>query len=59
MTDSLSRRHFLHAAGAGAASVWIPRPVKGYGLPAHVRVTVGLPDENERFIEALARVLDR
>ena len=30
MTDSLSRRHFLHAAGAGAASVWIPRPVKGY-----------------------------
>jgi histidinol-phosphate aminotransferase len=37
----------------------IVRPVKGYGLPAHVRVTVGLPDENERFIESLARVLDR
>lgn len=31
MTHPLSRRHFLHAAGAGAASVWIPRPVKGYG----------------------------
>ena len=30
MTQSLSRRHFLHAAGAGAAGVWIPRPVKGY-----------------------------
>ena len=30
MTDSLSRRHFLHAAGAGAAAVWIPKPVKGY-----------------------------
>ena len=29
MTQALSRRHFL-AAGAGAASVWIPRPVKGY-----------------------------
>ena len=29
MTQSLSRRHFL-AAGAGAASVWIPRSVKGY-----------------------------
>ncbi len=29
MAQSLSRRHFL-AAGAGAASVWIPRPVKGY-----------------------------
>lgn len=30
MAYPLSRRHFLHAAGAGAASVWIPRPVKGY-----------------------------
>ena len=30
MTSALSRRHFLHAAGAGAASVWIPKPVKGY-----------------------------
>ncbi len=30
MTDPLTRRHFLHAAGAGAASVWIPRPVHGY-----------------------------
>ena len=30
MTNSLSRRHFLHAAGAGAAAVWIPKPVKGY-----------------------------
>ena len=29
MTQSVSRRHFL-AAGAGAAAVWIPRPVKGY-----------------------------
>ena len=36
MTDSLSRRHFLHAAGAGAASVWIPRPVKGFSA-AEVR----------------------
>ena len=30
MALSLSRRHFLHAAGAGAASVWVPRPVTGY-----------------------------
>ena len=30
MIQSVSRRHFLHTAGAGAASVWIPRPVKGY-----------------------------
>lgn len=31
MTHPLSRRHFLHATGAGAAAVWIPQPVKGYG----------------------------
>ncbi len=30
MTDPLTRRHFLHAAGAGAASVWVPRSVHGY-----------------------------
>ena len=30
MTQSLSRRRFLHATGAGAAAVWIPRSVKGY-----------------------------
>ena len=31
MTQPLSRRRFLYAAGAGAASVWIPRrSVKGY-----------------------------
>ena len=30
MALSLSRRHFLHAAGAGAASVWVPKPIKGY-----------------------------
>ncbi len=34
----------------------IIRPLGGYGLPRHVRVTVGLPKENERFIEALRRV---
>ncbi len=37
----------------------IVRPVKAYGLPAHVRVTVGLPEENRRFVDALARVLGR
>jgi histidinol-phosphate aminotransferase len=37
----------------------IVRPVKAYGLPAHVRVTVGLPEENRRFVDTLARVLDR
>jgi len=36
----------------------IVRPVGGYGLPRHLRVSVGLPDENRRFVEALERVLD-
>lgn len=35
----------------------IVRPIGGYGLPEHLRVTVGLPAENARFIEALDRVL--
>lgn len=41
MNHPLSRRHFLHAAGAGAASVWIPRPVKGYGAAEMRRQAVG------------------
>jgi len=32
----------------------IVRPVAGYALPDHLRVTVGLPEENERFLTALA-----
>tara|TARA_Y100001933_G_scaffold248661_1_gene282827 strand:- start:311 stop:1417 length:1107 start_codon:yes stop_codon:yes gene_type:complete len=35
----------------------IVRPVAEYGLPRHLRVTVGLADENARFLEALRRVL--
>jgi len=35
----------------------IVRPMKGYGLPGHIRVTVGLPEENERFVAALSDVL--
>lgn len=31
----------------------IVRPMRGYGLANHLRVTVGLPEENERFIEAM------
>lgn len=37
----------------------IVRPMDGYGLPDHVRVTVGLPHENERFVAALKDVLAR
>ncbi len=35
----------------------IVRPVAGYALPDHLRVTVGLPSENERFLAALAGAL--
>jgi histidinol-phosphate aminotransferase len=35
----------------------IVRPVAEYGLPRHLRVTVGLAGENARFLEALRRVL--
>jgi histidinol-phosphate aminotransferase len=49
--------------GAGAAyqallrEGVIVRPLPDYGLPDHLRVTVGLPAENQRFLEALQRVL--
>jgi histidinol-phosphate aminotransferase len=35
----------------------IVRPVAGYGLPNFLRVSIGLPAENARFLEALAGVL--
>jgi histidinol-phosphate aminotransferase len=53
--------------GAGAAAVYeqllrngvIVRPVANYGLPEHLRVTIGLPEENRRFLTALGAALDR
>ncbi|MBN1883166.1 MAG: histidinol-phosphate transaminase [Deltaproteobacteria bacterium] len=35
----------------------IVRSMKGYGLPTFIRVTVGTPEENRRFIAALDAVL--
>ncbi|HZV54344.1 MAG TPA: histidinol-phosphate transaminase [Rhodocyclaceae bacterium] len=35
----------------------IVRPIGGYGLPNHLRVTIGLERENVRFLEALERAL--
>jgi histidinol-phosphate aminotransferase len=35
----------------------IVRPMDGYGFPDHLRVSVGLPDENARCIGALEAVL--
>ncbi len=37
----------------------IVRPVANYGLPEFLRVTVGLPAENRRFLDALASALVR
>jgi histidinol-phosphate aminotransferase len=34
----------------------IVRPLAGFGMPEHVRVSVGLPEENERLIKALRRL---
>ena len=35
----------------------IVRPIGGYGLPNHLRVTIGLARENERFLQALASAI--
>lgn len=35
----------------------IVRPLGGYQMPNHLRVTVGLPEENDRFLRALKQVL--
>jgi histidinol-phosphate aminotransferase len=35
----------------------IVRPIGGYGLPNHLRVTIGLESENARFLDALAVAL--
>jgi histidinol-phosphate aminotransferase len=37
----------------------IVRPVASYGLPNHLRVTIGLEQENARFLAALAKILAR
>jgi histidinol-phosphate aminotransferase len=62
-----SHANFVLVEVGDAASVYerllrrgvIVRPVANYGLPRHLRVTVGLPAENERFISALASALGR
>jgi histidinol-phosphate aminotransferase len=37
----------------------ITRPLGGFGLTTHLRVSVGTPEENERFLAGLARELGR
>ena len=55
----------IHVGAAGAVyeallrQGVIVRPVANYGLPEHLRVTVGLPEENARFLSALKTALGR
>lgn len=35
----------------------ITRPVANYGMPTHLRITIGLPQQNERCIHALKQIL--
>jgi histidinol-phosphate aminotransferase len=35
----------------------IVRPLANYDMPNHLRVTVGLEAENQRFLEVLEKVL--
>ena len=36
----------------------ITRPIGGYGMPNHLRVSIGLTSENARLLTALAKVLE-
>jgi histidinol-phosphate aminotransferase len=57
----------LIEVGEGAAAInesllragLIVRPVGGYGLPRHLRVTVSLPAHNDRFLLELQRLLPK
>ncbi|MFQ9292445.1 MAG: histidinol-phosphate transaminase, partial [Haemophilus parainfluenzae] len=35
----------------------IVRPIAGYGMPNHLRISIGLPQENDKFFTALKKVL--
>ncbi|MDP2832515.1 MAG: histidinol-phosphate transaminase [Pseudomonadota bacterium] len=37
----------------------IVRPVANYGLPTFLRVSIGLPEQNARFLAALAEILEQ
>jgi histidinol-phosphate aminotransferase len=37
----------------------IVRSMKSYGYPNYIRINVGLPEENQRFLDALDEVLSQ
>lgn len=51
----------LAKAGPGAYEALlregvIVRPLAGFGMPEHVRISIGLPEENERLVKTLRRL---
>jgi histidinol-phosphate aminotransferase len=51
----------LARPGAGVADALlregvIVRPLAGFGMPEHVRISIGLPEENERLVKTLKRL---
>ncbi|HTY56510.1 MAG TPA: histidinol-phosphate transaminase [Candidatus Binataceae bacterium] len=59
-----SQANFILADVGGGRAVYdellrmgvIVRPMGGYGFPRHVRISVGLPEENRRLIATLERL---
>ena len=49
--DTAGLFHKLLRAGV------IVRPIASYGMPQHLRVTIGLESENTRFLESLRKAL--
>ena len=37
----------------------IVRPLTGYGMPQHLRVSIGLPEDNAVFLQALKKIMSR
>ena len=62
-----SMANFVTFEVADAASVFqrllragvIVRPIASYGMPGHLRVSIGLETENARFLDALRQALGR
>ena len=65
LTVEIPRSRGDHAGQSQAGAVFqkllrqgvIVRPLAGYAMPDHLRVTIGLERENARFLEALEAVL--
>ena len=61
--DEVAHVLVIQRAGAGIQARLlreglIVRPLAGFGMPDHVRISVGLPEENELLVKALRRLLE-